>query len=126
MSKSFDKTDLTEDNYKRLLEKAYERYKLDWMLNHDCTLTELITGLDEYIQNTVVPDGLEALYQQEKQNIPSIFEEWEFDIGFAHGTIWTCRREFESTEFQDKGYMQHLLSKEDYLLWKTFRKQKSK
>lgn len=62
----------------------YERYRLQWMLDHDHSLTELIRELNDY-QNEA--DDMELTVQD-------VFNEWERDTGFG-GELWVCEEEFE-------------------------------
>ena len=80
---------------------AYEKYKLDWLLRHGYTLTDLIAELD-LIQES---DPCESISQ--------LFTDWESDFGF-NSEIWVCYQEFLDNEYQDKGYMRQLLNWEEY------------
>lgn len=79
---------------------AYEKYKLDWMLRHGYTLTQLIEELAYYMEEA--NDDLETVY-----------DVWEYDYGFG-SEIWVCFDEFIVNEYQDKHYMKQLLTKAEY------------
>jgi hypothetical protein len=79
---------------------AYEKYKLNWMLRHGYTLTQLIEEL---------ADCMEEVH--EDLNVVSYV--WEYDYGFG-GEIWVCFDEFIVNEYQDKHYMKQLLTKAEY------------
>lgn len=79
---------------------AYEKYKLDWMLRHGYTLTQLIGELAYYMAEA-------------NEDLETVFDVWEFDYGFG-SEIWVCFDEFVVNEYQDKQYMKQLLTKEEY------------
>lgn len=93
-----------EDITERLWNKAYERYKLKWMLDHNHTLTDLLDALTEIQKDT------ETL----SSNVA--FEDFELDIGFR-GELWVCKEEFQESEGQDLDYMKELLDGAEYRLW---------
>ena len=68
--------------------ELYERFRLQWMLDHGHTLTELI-------------DALQTLREEEPEiTLQSIFEDWEFGYGFG-SEIWPCYEEFLDSEYQE-------------------------
>ena len=78
---------------------AYEKYKLDWLMKHGYTLTDLMSEL-ESIRDDTDPINL-------------LFVFWEEEYGFG-SEIWVCFDEFIDNEYQDKGYMKQLLNWEEY------------
>lgn len=84
---------------------AYEKYKLDWLLMHGRTLTDLIKELDTLQEEN--PDD----------SVSQLFADWEYDFGFG-SEIWVCYQEFLDSEYQDEGYMRQLLN------WKEYEKYK--
>lgn len=98
--------------YVPLLEKAWERYRLDWMISHGCTVSGLIKRLQNQWNEYEADDVAKT-----KTSIMDIFSDWEADIGFEQGAIWACKEEFEENEFRDKEYMRHLLNDEEYAEW---------
>lgn len=78
---------------------AYEKYKLDWMLHHGYTLTDLMNELESLRDDT---DPINLLF---------IF--WEEEYGFG-SEIWVCYQEFLDNEYLDEGYMKQLLTWEEY------------
>lgn len=80
---------------------AYEKYKLDWMLKHGHTLSDLMHELD--------------MMQEENQDdsASQLFIDWEYGFGFG-SEIWVCFDEFIDNEYQDAGYMKQLLTWEEY------------
>lgn len=79
---------------------AYEKYKLDWMLKHGYTLTDLM-------------DELNSMQEESEDTVSQLFIDWEYGFGFR-GEIWACFNEFIDNEYQDKGYMKQLLNWEEY------------
>jgi len=63
-------------------EKAYQQFKLKWMLDHDWTLEDLISELSEQMRDSSGEESLEE-----------IFKMWEEDAGFG-GSIWPCFDEY--------------------------------
>lgn len=70
-------------------EKAYERFKLQWMLDHGHTLKELVQELERQREESD-PD----------MNLETIFADWEFGYGFG-SEIWPCFQEYLECEGQD-------------------------
>ena len=78
--------------------RAYEAYKLDWMIQHGHTLADLIKEVGEYMEEMA-------------EDIVCSFDMWEFECGF-NGEIWACYEEFCENEYQDKEYIKQLLGEE--------------
>lgn len=68
-------------------ELAYERYKLQWMIDHGFTLTDLIECLESMIDE-------DAAEGNARTSLKSLFEDWEFGFGFSGSQIWPCFKEF--------------------------------
>lgn len=85
--------------------KCYEAYKLDWMLSHGKTLTELVKGTTE-ILNDMVENGNTS---NMNACVEGVIEDFEGDVGFG-GEIYGCFNEFLDCEFTDGDYMTHLFS----------------
>lgn len=66
----------------------YEKYQLQWLIDHNHSLTELIQELEDYI-NQDSPDI--------KINLSKAFKEWEFNTGF-NSEIYACEEEFNDAE----------------------------
>lgn len=66
----------------------YEKYQLQWLIDHNHSLTELIQELEDYI-NQDSPDI--------KIHVLKAFEEWESNIGFK-SEIYACEEEFNDAE----------------------------
>lgn len=59
----------------------YEQYCLNWLIDHNHSLPDLMNEMEEYRKNTATT------------NIVQLFKEWENDIGF-HGEIYACEDEY--------------------------------
>ena len=68
--------------------KAYERFRLQWMLDHGRTLPELIGELQKLRDEGDPEMSLQAL-----------FRDWEFGYGFG-SEIWPCFEEFLDVEYK--------------------------
>lgn len=90
-----------------ILYAAYERYKLQWMIEHKKTLEQLISALQ-----TQMTDGAETTYEA--------YDGFQMDQGFA-GELWVCEQEFRETEAQNDNVMKKLLTKDEYEIWKKSR-----
>lgn len=66
--------------------KAYERFKLRWMLDHDFTLTDLMECMEIMIHE----DSTSGLHTK----LTELYAAWEFGVGFASGAIWPCWEEY--------------------------------
>lgn len=69
----------------------YQRYQLEWMLDHNYSLEDLLNGLQEAQANA-----------DEEGAVPirDLFGEWEFNHGFD-GAIWVCEDEWNDSEAQE-------------------------
>lgn len=90
-----------------ILYAAYERYKLQWMIDHKKTLEQLISALQ-----TQMTDGAETIYEA--------YDEFQMDQGFA-GELWVCEQEFRETEAQNDDVIKKLLTKDEYEILKKSR-----
>lgn len=88
----------------KVFQSAYSKYKLQWMLNHDCTLEELVNNLQKRMDNGAV-------------NITEAFIDFENGQGFAGDKLWDCQCEFCDTKWEDEEYMGKLLNSEEYAIW---------
>jgi len=66
---------------------AYEQFKLQWMIDHGFTLTDLIECLEIMIREDALDGG-------NRKDLQTLFEAWEFGFGFSGGQIWPCFKEF--------------------------------
>lgn len=68
---------------------AYERFKLQWMIDHGFTLKNLLGYLDKSREES--PD----------LTLSEIFDDWEFGYGFD-SQIWPCFEEFLDCEYKER------------------------
>lgn len=87
--------DIKEVQY-RIRHNAYERYKLDWCLSHNKTISDLFQLYSNYWG--------EAEWETEDEGFDRFIEE----NGFG-GEIWACFKEFLDHEYRDQVYMCKLL-----------------
>lgn len=91
-----DKADVVaEDIANDRTKKAFERFKLQWMLDHGYTLTDLVECMEVMIHEDE-QDGL-------RTKLSELFERWEFGVGFADGSVWPCYDEYLQNEAQESG-----------------------
>lgn len=90
----------------KVYKKAYEQYKLEWMLEHGYTLKDLIEHL---------PCGKKT----DKQSILEAFKQFEEHLGFDgnHCEIWDDDKTFYEREWKDQDYMREHLKGNDYSIW---------
>lgn len=69
----------------------YEKFQLQWMIDHGHSLRELM----EELQNLQYDDPEDS--DQILTPVTELFKEWETDRGFG-SEIWPCEAEYESCE----------------------------
>lgn len=62
----------------------YEQYQLQWLIDHNHSLTDLIQELEDYLNQ-----GLTDI----KINLTQAFKEWELNSGF-NSEIYVCEEEY--------------------------------
>lgn len=68
---------------------GYKRYQLEWMIEHGYSLEDLMTRMDDIVDD---------LYHPCDRPLPSdAMEEFE-NLGFKESEIWTCEDEWEQNE----------------------------
>lgn len=77
-----------DDTANDLTKKAFERFKLQWMLDHGYTLADLI----ECIEVMIYEDEQDGL----RTKLSELFERWEFGVGFVDGSVWPCYEEYQN------------------------------
>lgn len=92
---------------------AYEKYKLDWMIQHGYTLQNLVTELGKMIYEDFL-DGPNVV-----TSVLTLFEDWEYAYGF-NSEIWACYDEFMDIEFYDSEYMKSLLTSNEYYTYMEY------
>lgn len=68
----------------------YEKYQLQWMIDYNHSLNELIQELEDYINQDLT---------NVKINLTKVFDEWETEVGF-NSKIYVCEEEYNDTECQ--------------------------
>lgn len=81
---------------KSIARKLYERYQLDWMIQHGYSVNDLIHEIDEEEKDF---DG--------NASAEEIYGDWEFGTGFG-GSLWVYFDEFLDNEFKETEYMHSL------------------
>jgi len=66
--------------------RAYEQFKLQWMIDHGFTLSDLMEELDKMQEEN--PDA----------TVSSLFDDWEYGYGFA-SEVWPCYEEFMEEDY---------------------------
>ena len=66
---------------------AYERFKLQWMIDHGFTLSDLIACMEDMVCEEL--SGSEV-----RTSLQSLFADWEYGVGFAGGSVWPCFEEY--------------------------------
>ena len=74
------------------LEKEYEYYRLQWMIDHNRTLPELIENLQSVRTELDSNDLLDEFTSD-----IDVFEEFE-ETGFSEGELWCCYDEWLDNE----------------------------
>jgi hypothetical protein len=64
----------------------YEKFKLQWLIDHDITLKDVFVAATIY--------GMEADSEFVKEDIEAAFDEWEAERGID-GMIYPCEREWQ-------------------------------
>ena len=88
-------------------EIAYELYKLDWT-NSNVSEKMQLDALREYFK-----------YRKEcienNEEIDS-FDEWLWEVGYGHGSLYVCYEEFCDEEYRDRDYIRYLLDDTELFL----------
>ena len=95
-----------------ILDIAYELYKLEW-LQEFIAPQELFDALQEYYDYVIeqTKDTEEVL----------TFGGWLFDMNGFNGMLYIGFDEFKDNEFENEEYMKHLLSENQFEIWKLVR-----
>lgn len=72
----------------------YEKYQLQWMIDHDHSLYDMIDRLGDIAFKEMINDGGISL----DKVIDEVFEIFEWEQGFEGGEIWACKAEWEDCE----------------------------
>ena len=83
--------------------RAYERFKLQWMIDHGFTLNDLIACMEDMVCEDLSGSKV-------RTSLQSLFADWEFGVGFAGGFVWPCFEEhLQSDVHSEDGAKQYLL-----------------
>ena len=74
------------------MNKEYEKYKLEWMIDHDYSLEDLMNKIAEIINEELTIDGNAYVFINEAFNI------LEKEAGFNGSGIWTCEDEWKDKD----------------------------
>ena len=95
-----------------ILDIAYELYKLEWFQEF-VGPQELFEALQEYYDYVI---------ECEKNNKNALsFDGWLVDMNGFYGRLYVSIDEFKDKEFGDEKYMKHLLSENQFEIWKLVR-----
>ena len=94
-------------------QKCYEAYQLDWLISHGYSLNDLYKEMLDCMSEALDPvdfsddpfnhNDLEYLAETGKEMFLT-------SQGLGGGSIYACKDEFLESEFQDRAYMEHLIS----------------
>lgn len=88
--------------------KCYESYKLDWMLSHGYTLTDLFY-ITTSLASEQVAEGETPITSDDTELFAwNVKDRFLSDTGFGSGSLYVCQDEFLTHEFLDPDYMRHL------------------
>lgn len=77
----------------------YEKYRLQWMLNHDYSLPDLLERLSDIAMN----ENLDEI-QNPRVMLNEAFERLEYEQGFDNEEIWLCKDEWEHDLYSSNEY----------------------
>ena len=74
------------------MNKEYEKYKLEWMIDHNYSLEDLMNRIAEIINEELAVDGNPYVFINEAFNI------LEKETGFNGSGIWRCEDEWKDKD----------------------------
>lgn len=77
----------------------YEKYRLQWMLDHDYSLPDLLERLSDIAMN----ENLDEI-QNPRVMLNEAFERLEYEQGFDNEEIWLCKDEWEHDLYSSNEY----------------------
>lgn len=87
---------------KNIKEIAYQKYQLHWLMSHGYTVEYInCIAYDWFNERLTDPDNDDTL------------ADYIFERGI-NGSLWASYDEFIEIEYQDAGYMEEVLSKNEY------------
>lgn len=100
--------------FEALHDSAYEKYQLQWMTAHGFSASRLVLSVLRYMLETT--SDLDV-------NPEHVMSGWEADSGFQ-GELWACKDEFLQSEYEDRSYMENLLTERELALYDQERERK--
>ena len=88
--------------------KCYEAYKLDWMLSHGHTLSDLFYIMTSLASEEIAENEVPSNSDDVEVFASNLREHFLMDTGFGSGSLYVCEDEFLTHEFLDTEYMYHL------------------
>lgn len=70
----------------------YEKYQLEWMIEHGHSLNDLLNKLAEIMNNELTVQGNPYVLLTEA------FDIFQFEQGFCESEIWACEDEWKNNE----------------------------
>lgn len=75
--------------------KGYERYQLEWMIEHGYSLRNLMEKIAVIINDELCVEENAQVF------INEAFDILENETGFVESEIWACKDEWENEEYED-------------------------
>lgn len=82
------------EQFEQKVRQAHEVFKLQWMIDHGFTLTDLIECMEIMLHEDMADSD-------ERSSLQSLFADWKFGVGFVDGSVWPCFEEFLENEYQE-------------------------
>ena len=70
----------------------YQNYQLQWMIDHNYSLNDLIDSLNDYI-NENPEEYITTIENKPYINLHNVFNDWEYNSGFNQ-KLYVCEDEF--------------------------------
>lgn len=74
----------------------YQNYQLQWMIDHNYSLNDLINSLNDYI-NENLEEYITTIKNKPYINLHNVFNNWEYDSGFNQ-ELYACEDEFYQSQ----------------------------
>ena len=116
------------ENKEKFQKECYERYKLQWMIDHGYTLQDLKEVFEEILGDILLdrPKGIGEGCILESDIRKEVFEVSDEacdtflnEYGF-NGSLYVCYGEFLCAEYQDEDFMRTILSPEEHDVWRSY------
>lgn len=91
--------------------KCYEAYKLQWMLEHHVTISELMQSCNEIADYILEYEWTDMHSMKKLKELPRRAQErFATELCFDNGSMWKSKDEFVKCEFTDGKYMRQLFT----------------